>query len=93
MQLTGSERKSAMRLKRNVKQNAAGRWEVLREGDRRSPVSSDSQQGAIAQAREQLRRQGGGEVRVVDRAGRIVSSKTVSARKGASGASTKRRAA
>jgi len=70
-----------MPSRRNVVQNPAGRWEVLKEGHLRAPVSADSQRVAMKRAREQVRREGGGEVRVLDRAGKIVSSSTVAARR------------
>jgi Uncharacterized protein conserved in bacteria (DUF2188) len=70
-----------MPTRRNVKQNASGRWEVLKDGHLRAPVSAETQSAAVSRAREQVRREGGGEVRVLDRAGRIVNSKTVPARK------------
>lgn len=68
-----------MSARRNVKQNASGSWDVLREGDRRGAVSADTERAAISRAREQVRREGGGEVRVVDRTGKIVSARTVPA--------------
>lgn len=61
-----------MPTKRDVKRNAAGGWEVLREGDRRAAVRMDTEERAVARAREVVRREGGGEVRVVNDAGKIV---------------------
>lgn len=66
-----------MAIKRDVKQNAAGGWDVLRAGDRRAAVSVDTREQALARARDQVRREGGGEVRVVNDAGKIVRSSRV----------------
>jgi Uncharacterized protein conserved in bacteria (DUF2188) len=74
-----------MAIKRDVKQNAAGGWDVLRAGDRRAAVSAATRAQALARARDQVRREGGGEVRVVNRAGKIVRSSRIgsNARSGA----------
>jgi uncharacterized protein (DUF2345 family) len=69
-----------MATKRDVKRNAAGGWDVLREGDRRAAVSVSTQERALARARDVVRREGGGEVRVVNDAGKIVRSSKVGAR-------------
>lgn len=84
-----------MPSRRNVVENSVGRWEVLKEGHLRAPVSAETRGAALKRAREQVRREGGGEVRVLDRAGKIVSSSTVAARRadGRSGAARSRRAA
>jgi Uncharacterized protein conserved in bacteria (DUF2188) len=66
-----------MASKRDVKKNAAGGWEVLREGDRRAAVRADTKERALARARAVVRREGGGEVRVVNDAGKIVRSSKV----------------
>ena len=66
-----------MASKRDVKKNAAGGWEVLREGDRRAAVRADTKEHALARARAVVRREGGGEVRVVNDAGKIVRSSKV----------------
>jgi Uncharacterized protein conserved in bacteria (DUF2188) len=66
--------------KRDVKQNASGGWDVLREGDRRAAVRVDTKERALARARDLVRREGGGEVRVVNDAGKIVRSSHIGAR-------------
>jgi hypothetical protein len=66
-----------MASKRDVKRNASGGWDVLREGDRRAAVRVDTQERALARARDVVRREGGGEVRVVNDAGKIVRSSRV----------------
>jgi hypothetical protein len=68
-----------MASKRDIKRNAAGGWDVLREGDRRAAVRVDTQERALARARDVVRREGGGEVRVVNDAGKIVRSSRVKA--------------
>jgi hypothetical protein len=66
-----------MASKRDVKKNPAGGWEVLREGDRRAAVRADTKERALERARAVVRREGGGEVRVVNDAGKIVRSSKV----------------
>lgn len=68
-----------MATKREVKRNAAGGWEVLREGDRRAAIRMDTKERALARAREVVRREGGGEVRLINDAGKIVRSSQVGA--------------
>lgn len=68
-----------MAAKRDVKRNASGGWDVLREGDRRAAVRVETKERALARARDVVRREGGGEVRVVNDAGKIVRSSHVSA--------------
>ena len=69
-----------MPSKRDVKRNAHGGWDVLREGDRRAAVRADTKERALARAREVVRREGGGEVRVVNDAGKIVRASRVAPR-------------
>ena len=66
-----------MATKRDIKQNAAGGWDVLREGDRRAAISAPTKERALARARDLVRREGGGEVRVINDAGKIVRASTV----------------
>jgi uncharacterized protein (DUF2345 family) len=80
-----------MATKRDVKRNASGDWGVLREGDRRAAVRVDTKERALARAREVVRREGGGEVRLVNDAGKIVRSSRV--RAGARGEARHRHAA
>jgi uncharacterized protein (DUF2345 family) len=68
-----------MATKRDVKRNAAGGWDVLREGDRRAAVRVDTKERALARARDVVGREGGGEVRLVNDAGKIVRSSRVRA--------------
>jgi hypothetical protein len=62
--------------RRYVRESSDG-WEVLREGDRRAAVRSDTRKKALARARRILRDEGGGEIRIVNRAGKIVESSKV----------------
>ncbi|MGP0101235.1 MAG: DUF2188 domain-containing protein [Solirubrobacteraceae bacterium] len=80
-----------MTSKRDVRRNALGGWDVLREGDRRSAVRAETKERALARARDVLRREGGGEVRVVNDAGKIVRSSRVGGQTG--GRAQRRRAA
>jgi hypothetical protein len=80
-----------MATKRDVKRNDSGGWDVLRQGDRRAAVRLKTQKGAVARAKEAVRREGGGEVRVVNEAGKIVRSSKVQA--SAAGRTQRRRAA
>jgi hypothetical protein len=66
-----------MATKSYVRESSDGAWEVLPEGHRRAQVRSDTKEKAVAKAREIVRRRGGGEVRVLNRSGKIVASKTV----------------
>jgi len=68
-----------MATRRDIKKNSSGGWDVLREGDRRASVRVDTKERALARARDVVRREGGGEVRQVNDAGKIVSSSRVGA--------------
>jgi uncharacterized protein DUF2188 len=66
-----------MSSKRYVKPNGHGGWDVLKEGHRRAAVNYDSQQKAVTRARELARREGGGEIRVMNTMGKVVDAVTV----------------
>ena len=66
-----------MATKRYVKPNAGGGWDVLKEGHRRTTVHAQTKSEAIARARDLTRREGGGEVRVMNQMGKITDSTTV----------------
>lgn len=66
-----------MAVKRYVKQNTEGTWDVLREGDRRASVHLSTQRAAISRAREIVRKSGGGTVLVMDDSGKIADSNAV----------------
>jgi hypothetical protein len=65
-----------MATRRYVRESGNG-WEVLAEGQRRSALQADSRSKALAQARAIVRKHGGGEVRVLNDVGKIVSSDKV----------------
>jgi hypothetical protein len=54
----------------------------LKEGYRRSAVQAQSKTKAVAQARDLVGREGGGEVRVMNGMGKVMDSSKVSARPG-----------
>lgn len=66
-----------MATKRYVRESSDG-WEVMREGDRRSAILTETQDQAVRRARDIVRREGGGEVRVMNRAGKVLSTAKVS---------------
>jgi hypothetical protein len=63
--------------KRYIRESADGRWEVLQEGHLRSNLRADTQRDAVKRARDIIRRSGGGEIRVLNRMGKVVHSDTV----------------
>lgn len=66
------------RTKRYVVPNREqGGWDVVKEGHRRATAHAETQAKAVARARDLVRRDGGGEVRVMSQAGKIVSSDVV----------------
>lgn len=67
---------------RKVRKHPSGGWDVLREGDRRAAVRVETKEKALARARDQVRREGGGEVRIVNDAGKIVRSSRIRAQRG-----------
>ncbi|HTD09835.1 MAG TPA: DUF2188 domain-containing protein [Solirubrobacteraceae bacterium] len=69
-----------MASKRDIKRNSSGGWDVLREGDRRAAVHVDTKERALARARDVVRREGGGEVRLINDAGKIIRSSRVRVR-------------
>lgn len=62
---------------RYISQTANGDWDVRKEGHRRATARATSQRDAVARARQIVRNEGGGEIRVMNRSGKIVESKTV----------------
>lgn len=71
-----------MAVKRYVKQNAEGSWDVLKEGHRRSAIRASSRHAAVRRARALVRREGGGEVRVLSEMGKITDIRTVTGEAG-----------
>lgn len=52
-------------------------WEILKEGHRRATGHAPTKAQAVEQARRLARREGGGEVRVKDRTGKIADVRVV----------------
>jgi hypothetical protein len=70
---------------RYVVPNRSGGWDIIKEGHRRATGHAETKADAIRAARTAVRRDGGGELRVVNQFGKLTDSTTV--------VSTKRRAA
>jgi hypothetical protein len=62
---------------RHVVRNPKGGWDVTKPGASRASAHADTQAAAIARAKEIVANQGGGEVRIHGRDGRIRDSDTV----------------
>ena len=68
---------SSRTANRNVQPNEWVGWEIVRAGDRRASDFDATKAGALEKAREMVRRDGGGEVRLMNDLGRVVESETV----------------
>jgi len=66
-----------MATRRYVQQNPKGGWDVVKEGHQRATVHAETQAKAVARARALAMREGGGEVRVLSRTGKVVEANTV----------------
>jgi len=62
---------------RYVKQAKDGGWDVVKEGHRRATAHGATKNAAIGAARELIRMEGGGEVLVLNRTGKVVESDKV----------------
>lgn len=62
---------------RYVRANKAGGWEVLKEGHRRATALTDTKEKAVRRARDLAQREGGGEIRILNRYGKVADSRTV----------------
>jgi uncharacterized protein DUF2188 len=68
-----------MKNTRYVKRATSGRgWDVVREGHRRATAHGDTKADAIKTARALIREEGGGEIRILNRTGKVVDSSRVS---------------
>lgn len=54
-----------------------GGWDVVKEDRDRASAHTDTKREAVDRAREIVRNQGGGEIRIQDKAGRFIDSDTV----------------
>jgi hypothetical protein len=55
-----------------------GGWDVVREGHERASAHTHTKEQAIDRARQIVRNQGGGEIRIQNQQGRFIDSDTVS---------------
>jgi hypothetical protein len=62
---------------RYVKKAENGTWEIRKEGHRRATARSRTKAGALKTARSALREEGGGEVLLMNRTGKVVEADTV----------------
>jgi Uncharacterized protein conserved in bacteria (DUF2188) len=62
---------------RYVRPTADGGWDVIREGHRRPTAHAPTQAEAVEAARKIARREGGGEIRVVNEYGKLVDTDSV----------------
>lgn len=62
---------------RDVSPNSGDGWKVTKPGGGRASAKTDTQRQAEQRAKEIVRREGGGEVRIRGRDGRIRDSDTV----------------
>jgi len=54
-----------------------GGWDIVKEGHRRATGHARTKQEAIANARRAVRTDGGGELRIVNRSGKLTGSDTI----------------
>jgi hypothetical protein len=62
---------------RYVRKAAKGNWEIVKDGHRRATAHSSTRDGALKAARSAVRREGGGEVLLMNRTGKVVQADTV----------------
>lgn len=60
-----------------VPNSREGGWDIVKEGHRRATGYAKTKQEAIAHARQAVRKDGGGELRIVNRAGKLTESDTI----------------
>lgn len=63
---------------RYVQRRETGDWEVVKERHKRASAVTPTQKEAVDRARDIVRGQGGGELRIKDRTGQIRDSDTIS---------------
>jgi hypothetical protein len=54
-----------------------GGWDIVKEGHRRATGHARTKNAAVRDARAIVRKEGGGEVRILNRNGKIVDSDTI----------------
>lgn len=63
---------------RYVKKASSGRgWDVVKEGHRRATAHGATKAKALKTARDLVRQEGGGEIRVLNRTGKVVDASRV----------------
>ena len=63
---------------RYVKKAASGSgWDVVREGHRRATAHGATKADAVKTAQDLVRQEGGGEIRILNRTGKVVDESTV----------------
>lgn len=67
-----------MKSTRYVRKVSGRGWDVVKEGRRQATAHGTTKADAIASARVQVRREGGGEVIVLNRTGKVVDARPVS---------------
>lgn len=67
-----------MRNTRYVKKSSGSGWDVVKEGHRRATAHGSSKADAVKTARKLVGQEGGGEVHVLNRTGKVVDASTVS---------------
>jgi hypothetical protein len=61
------------------KSSTGGGWDVVKDGDVRATAHAATKHEAVSKAAKLVRREGGGEVKTVNRTGKITSANTVGA--------------
>jgi hypothetical protein len=54
-----------------------GGWDIIKEGHRRATGRAKTKAEAVDSARRMVRKDGGGELRIVNRSGKLVDSDTI----------------
>lgn len=67
-----------MKNTRYVKKSSTRGWDVIKEGHRRATAHGSSKADAIETALRLVGQEGGGEIRVLNRTGKVVDARTVS---------------
>jgi hypothetical protein len=60
-----------------VPNSRKGGWDIIKEGHRRATGYAKTKQEAVTHARQAVRKDGGGELRIVNRAGKLTESDTI----------------
>jgi hypothetical protein len=66
-----------MQNTRYVKQASGGGWDVIKEGHRRPTAHGATKAAAVKTARRLVREEGGGEVLVMNRTGKVVDASRI----------------